>query len=98
MRDLLPCPFCGGAPVLKSGAPGCHWIECAKCKVQTDDRNTPEIPWNTRADLPKVVDVGMLRRCWPHYNPRGKYTTGWNDCLNHLITLGVIQDKKHEKI
>lgn len=49
--DLLPCPFCGGVPVVKSGGPGCAYVKCCDCPAETGDGPLPKIiaAWNRRA-------------------------------------------------
>lgn len=48
-----------------------------------------------RADLPKEVDVKPLKLIPTEYSTgvRSFYEEGWNDCLDHLVALGVIKDK-----
>lgn len=63
---LAPCPFCGGEaehqPEIGVRSPG-YWIRCTKCKVQSDDRNSPEgaaAKWNTRlASQPSPYEAGQ---------------------------------------
>ena len=28
-KQLLPCPFCGGVPIILFGYP--HWVQCENC-------------------------------------------------------------------
>lgn len=63
---LLPCPFCGGEPIIKShrwanDTVKAHYVHCQKCNVNSHGRNTVEKTvafWNTRAALtPKPLSV-----------------------------------------
>lgn len=55
---LLPCPFCGGAPVLMSSDVD-EWVECGRCYVCTAvTREDAAALWNARATaapLPAAV-------------------------------------------
>lgn len=56
---LLPCPFCGGEPIIKShrwanDTVKAHYVHCQKCNVNSHGRNTVAKTvafWNTRAAL-----------------------------------------------
>lgn len=41
--DLLPCPFCGGAPYMRKHAGIVDMVRCAVCRFQLR-----ETQWNTR--------------------------------------------------
>lgn len=51
---LLPCPFCGGEPVLDNLIdPDDHYVNCTKCEIQTIANYTREqviARWNTRTE------------------------------------------------
>ena len=56
MRDLLPCPFCGGAPFEYDMLDdyGGKIVECEKCACRTsihEDRLAARETWNTRASM-----------------------------------------------
>lgn len=59
--ELKPCPFCGGAAVVKAiewdSADACWWVECSRCGGHTDEylAETAEHAteaWNRRAEQP----------------------------------------------
>lgn len=54
--NLLPCPFCGGAPEVRRNPQNPtfeSWLECTRCKARTssdDSYNGAVTEWNRRAE------------------------------------------------
>ena len=57
MSELLPCPFCGGAPgvTLWDHTPVAH-IQCGSCSARTAPFGSAEVAaewWNRRVEVPR---------------------------------------------
>lgn len=65
LAALRPCPFCGSAPIIVSGAPGCHYVRCEGCGASGNDASKERAitAWNTRSgQLVPVPSVEMVAR------------------------------------
>jgi hypothetical protein len=68
MIDLLPCPFCGGAPLRCSNVAyfPMHWVLCRVCHASPGDRGSPleaAAAWNSRAAWAAAVAPDKGRAC-----------------------------------
>jgi len=67
-KDLKPCPFCGGEPVLDDlGDADSHFVRCSKCEVQQIAKHMPweaAERWNERTSTPPLTDEAMRERVW----------------------------------
>jgi hypothetical protein len=59
-KQLLPCAFCGGKPILRNAGPGNWWVSCESCKAGTDDGSKERAAglWNARSSI-EISDEDM---------------------------------------
>lgn len=59
-EELLPCPFCGGTPIMVSGGPGNYYVACKTCSATSVDgaAERAKSRWNQRA----AADAILSRR------------------------------------
>lgn len=63
-KGLLPCPFCGGAPTVRSVDDGDIWwrIECSVCECRTEFQRSPHDArevWNRRTGGAGVGEASL---------------------------------------
>jgi Lar family restriction alleviation protein len=76
--DLLPCPFCGGAPLRCSNTTHfpMHWVLCSVCNASPGDRRSPveaAVAWNRRAASAAVAKGSGDPAAWMYDGPDGQH-------------------------
>lgn len=73
--DLLPCPFCGGAPQRCSNSHvPMHWVLCGTCHASPGDRRSPleaAVAWNSRSAWAAATNSGNPV-AWIYDGPNGE--------------------------
>ena len=61
---LVPCPFCGGVPIMRNLVGGLYSVKCYRCDAQISGSFiTKEYAisvWNTRAPILSAEEMEML--------------------------------------
>lgn len=78
---MKPCPFCGGAPVCKSGMTDHYWVECMAegcCCFGPDEQPTQDEAialWNKRGISAELPSHGEM-------SDRGRRICGCRQCAD----------------
>lgn len=60
-EDLMPCPFCGGAPRVMHCGAGTYMVQCVMCKATTDDGRLDRISANWNRHSPETDEDRTYR-------------------------------------